>query len=102
MQMALEVFYHMCVLFDAEEDSNSVQQSKTYLDKCVLKTQHMKQEESGDVMGKEESTIETTAPSIIRQSPFTHAFQVRQDHPVKEKVPETSRIHIQNDCLNTR
>lgn len=46
MQVALGVFYHMCVLFDAEEYTHLVQQSKIYLDKCVLKTQDMELEES--------------------------------------------------------
>lgn len=61
MQVALEVFYHMCVLFDAEEYTHLVKKSKTYLDKCVLKTQDMKLDERGHVMGEEESTSEKSA-----------------------------------------
>ena len=181
MQVAHEVFYHMCVLFDAEEYTHLVKQSKTYLDKCVLKIQDIKLEESGHVMGEEESNTDKSANSAVGKSPFTHAFQVRRDqaqcdilsedavginnhylcpgvinvllknymgifplwgglllgdlsrhgkcttiktngrektrdtnchvelwfglvkhYPVKEKVPETCRVHIQNVCLNAR
>lgn len=79
MQEALDVFYHMCVLFDAEEYTNSVKQSKMYLDECILQTRDLKLEESGHVMGEEESKMETNAHSIIGRSPFTQAFQVRRD-----------------------
>lgn len=79
MQVAIGVFYHMCVLFGAEEYTHLVQQSKTYLDKCVLKTQDMKLEESGHLMGEKESTGEKSAHNAVGKSPlFTHAFQVRQ------------------------
>ena len=51
----------MGVLFDAEEYTHLVKKSKTYLDKCVLKTQDMKLDERGHVMGEEESTSEKSA-----------------------------------------
>lgn len=79
MQVVLEVFYHNCALFDAEQCTHTVQQSKTYLDECALRTGDMKLEQNEDVMEKEESTCKKPANSIFGKSPSTHFFPVRQD-----------------------
>ena len=98
MQVAHEVFYHMCVLFDAEEYTHLVKQSKTYLDKCVLKIQDIKLEESGHVMGAEESNTEKSANSAVGKSPFTYAFQVRRDQAKCDILSEDA-VGINNHYL---
>ena len=91
-------FYHMCVLFDAEEYTHLVKQSKMYLDKCILQTRDVKLEESGHVMGEEESKMEKNAHSIMGKSPFTQAFQVRRDQAECDILSDDA-VRVKNHYL---
>ena len=78
MKMAVEVFYHMCVLFDSEEDTEVVNQSKAYLDVCILENKGLKVEESDQMMEGENIIMDKTANTIIGKSPFTRVFQLQR------------------------
>ena len=74
---ALEVFYHMCVLFDAEQHTDSINTSERYLNGCILQSQHMDIEET-----QEGSRIcDSSDPSngILARSPFMQAFDLRRE-----------------------
>ncbi|XP_034067414.1 uncharacterized protein LOC117543330 isoform X3 [Gymnodraco acuticeps] len=69
-----------------------------YLDECILQTRDLKLEESGHVMGEEESKMETNAHSIIGKSPFTQAFQVRRDQAECDILSDDA-VQVKNHYL---
>ncbi|XP_030590058.1 uncharacterized protein LOC115783395 [Archocentrus centrarchus] len=78
MQLAIEVFYNMCVLFDAKECTHLVKTSQTYLNSCISQSKKNKDGESQYVSEAEEM-ITDKSNSIVGTSPFTHTFQVIRD-----------------------
>ncbi|XP_028988701.1 uncharacterized protein LOC114845072 isoform X2 [Betta splendens] len=79
MDEALDIFYHMCVVFKAEDDTPLVKSSKTYLNKCILQTQDTKVEESEAHTAETKCSRDSGSNSVVGKSPFTQAFQVKCD-----------------------
>ncbi|KAF3853925.1 hypothetical protein F7725_014613 [Dissostichus mawsoni] len=90
--------WHLWIDNREREYTHLVKQSKMYLDKCILQTRDVKLEESGHLMGEEESKMEKTAHSIIGKSPFTQAFQVRRDQAQCDILSDDA-VHVKNHYL---
>ncbi|XP_060780100.1 uncharacterized protein LOC132888110 isoform X2 [Neoarius graeffei] len=79
MQEALEVFYHMAVCFCAEQLTESVHNSKQYLDHCILKCEDLSFEDMYETEEKRTRNSSDPNKGILARSPFTAVFAQRRE-----------------------
>ncbi|XP_027888726.1 uncharacterized protein LOC114154119 isoform X2 [Xiphophorus couchianus] len=97
LQLAMEVFYNMCVLFDAKHCNPLVQTSQAYLNSCISNNKSEK-DEDGQHTAEAQHSKSDKSNSIIANSPFTKTFQVLRDQAQVDILSEESEITENHYC----